>query len=170
MYDMDYNSDIMQEYLALYVGDKFNTYYKRVWENNYDKKLFLSFNLPALFVPFFWLLYRKMYVECIIFVLIDITLNSLSLSFVNVLLLIAMGFLGNNLYLRNVKINLSKISTNDNILQYLKNRESVNKKAVVIIVIILIILILITLIILKDFLPYIFVIIYGALNGLWVIR
>jgi len=165
---MDYNSDIVQEYLALYVGKKFNTYYKRIWENNYDKKLFLSFNLPALFVPFFWLLYRKMYLEWLIFVSISIIINSLSLGFVNVFLFIATGFLGNSLYLRNVKINLSKIPADENIINLLENRKSVNKEIIVIIAIVLVISILITLIILRDFLPYIFIIIYGALKGLWV--
>ena len=165
---MDYNSDITQEYLALYVGKKFDTYYKRIWENNYDKKLFLSFNLPALVVPFFWLLYRKMYLEWLIFVLISIVINSLSLGFVNVFLFIAMGFLGNSLYLRNVKINLSKISTDQNIISHLENIKSVNKEIIVIVAIALVISILVTLIILRDFLPYIFIVIYGALTGLWV--
>ena len=43
-----------------------------VFEKNRDKKLFFSLNLPALFIPGYWLLYRKMYKQFALYQLFEI--------------------------------------------------------------------------------------------------
>lgn len=42
-----------------------------VFKKNKDKKLFISLNLPALFISSYWMLYRKMYKHFALFLLLD---------------------------------------------------------------------------------------------------
>jgi len=151
---IDYTSEEIQNYIALFVGEKFNSYYKKVWENKYDKEWFLSFNIPAFFLNGLWFLYRKMYIEGIIFNVVSGFFGGIIyMSFysyfsdifaINVLYLFCLcscvitGFLGNYLYLRNVKINISKLikeKDGKNITEYLEKRKCTNLKIVIILVV-----------------------------------
>ena len=155
---IDYTSEEIQNYIALFVGEKFNTYYKKVWENKYDKEWFLSFNISAFFLDSLWFFYRKMYKEGIIFNVVSgffggIIYMSFDRYFPDIFHIIVLyllflllylcscvitGFLGNYLYLRNVKINISKLikeKGGKNITGYLGKRKCTNLKIVIILVV-----------------------------------
>jgi hypothetical protein len=165
---IDYTSEEIQNYIALFVGEKFNKYYKKVWENKYDKEWFLSFNISAFLLNNLWFFYRKMYKEGIIcgiaigffgnivstailsviylYWYISLHINNdifspfLKLSFLLYLCsCVIIGLLGNYLYLRNVKINISKLikeKDGENITEYLEKRKCTNIKIVIILVVI----------------------------------
>jgi hypothetical protein len=153
--NIDYTGEEIQNYIALFVGEKFNTYYKKVWENKYDKEWFLSFNIPAFFLNGLWFFYRKMYIEGIICNAVIIFFGNIvfkpfyryfpNIFSANVLQLflylfssVIFGFLGNYLYLRNVKINISKLikeKDSKNIMEYLEKRKCTNLKIVIILVV-----------------------------------
>jgi hypothetical protein len=162
---MDYAKEEIQNYIALFVGEKFNSYYKKVWENKYDKEWFLSFNISAFLLNNLWFFYRRMYKEGIIcgiatgfcyifFMLCYQFINNYFLeifnfhtSYLSFLYLyyclylcscIIIGFLGNYIYLRNVKINISKLikeKDGKNITEYLEKRKCTNLKIVIILVV-----------------------------------
>jgi hypothetical protein len=153
---MDYTGEEIQNYIALFVGEKFNSYYKKVWENKYNEKWFFSFNIPAFFLNGIWFFYRKMYIEGIICnAAINFFCNIVFKSFyryfpsifhINILSLflslfsnVIFGFLANYLYLRNVKINISKLikeKDSKNITEYLEKRKCTNIKIVIVLAVI----------------------------------
>lgn len=47
--------------MALYIGESYNSYYKRKWERLNKSSRKISFNLSSFFLLNFWLAYRKMY-------------------------------------------------------------------------------------------------------------
>jgi len=157
--NIDYIGEEIQNYIALFVGEKFNTYYKKVWENKYNEKWFLSFNISSFFLNGLWFIYRKMYIEGIICKAVIVffckivlrsfysyfpsifnnNINILSL-FLSLFSCVIFGFLGNYLYLRNVKINISKLikeKDSKNITEYLEKRRCTNLKIVIILTVIL---------------------------------
>jgi hypothetical protein len=65
--------------LAAYIDKNYVYYYKNEFYNKPEGTFFLSFNWAPLFLPFPWLLYRKMYREAVFF-LLPITLLLLLVS------------------------------------------------------------------------------------------
>jgi len=163
---IDYTSEEIQNYIALFVGEKFNKYYKKVWENKYDKEWFLSFNISAFLLNNLWFFYRKMNKEgnicgiagsfcygffmlCYQFInnyfleIFNIHTSYLSFLYIGYFIYLCssviIGFFGNYIYLRNVKINISKLikeQDGENITEYLEKRKCTNIKIVIILVVI----------------------------------
>jgi hypothetical protein len=137
---MDYNNNDIQDYIGLFVGKKYHTYYEKKWNNRHSRKLFLSFNISAFLFDYVWFLYRKMYVEgVVIYIIPAIIFNILLIFKIHYILLVFLfitlifklliGFLGNYLFLRNVRVSILKLTkeNNYNLFEYLKNRKCVNK-------------------------------------------
>ena len=88
-------SEHYETQLRNYVGES-TDYYIRVWKKNHGKGAFASWNWAALFVPTFWLFYRKMYLWCVIMIVALWVAAQIPLGMI--LLHILFGLMANRLY------------------------------------------------------------------------
>jgi len=64
-------------YFSLFIGNNYNEYYKEILENGKSKKYFFNWNWPAFLLTFYWLSYRKMYLEVLIILFLALYLKLL---------------------------------------------------------------------------------------------
>lgn len=57
---------LKENYLEVYIGNKYQDYFREKFAHKNNKKWFISWIWPPFFVGYGWLLYRKLYIETII--------------------------------------------------------------------------------------------------------
>lgn len=113
--------DVDDQRKALFVGAKYQTYYKEKFDLITPKKQMAGFNIAAFFLGIMWLFYRKMYaygfiaigltfVVGIIETMIGITGTGSSIAFA-----VVFGLMGNTLYKYFVDKKISTINSNEDI-------------------------------------------------------
>jgi hypothetical protein len=128
-----------ESYLRVYFGPRSEYYLKKYKAFHSGKKF--SFNISAFFAGLFWFLYRKLYVQAVLLLLLSYILRYLVTLFYNVVVVdveiqrlinllltatfgVICGFLGNYLYVkkseRQIKNALSKTENEDERIQLLK--------------------------------------------------
>ncbi len=104
-----------------FVGNNYY-YYKTKWEHQNPDKSFTSWNWVAFFFPYYWLAFRKMYLNAFLFFIVNL-LGSL-IPFVGIAIHCLMGCYGNYLYLKRCRSTIHTASqyTNEEAKTYL-NRQ-----------------------------------------------
>ena len=91
--------------LSTFVGDKYSSYYEKKWQLNSGQ--LKGFNVAAFFLGVVWLIYRKMYIYALIFIMLiglDIWIETYYPlpdsvgSAINIAIATTFGILGNTLY------------------------------------------------------------------------
>ena len=119
---------------AVFIGEKYASYYQAQFEKITPKKQYAGFNVAAFFLGVIWLFYRKMYsygfmsIALIVFIGIVEALLGIDSSGANIGLAIAFGMLGNTLYKHHVDKQITKIRQfgNGNVATELENRGGTN--------------------------------------------
>ena len=90
-----------EKYLKAFFG-KSAEYYLTKYNEYHEKNTLFPFSVPAFFLNIFWFLYRKLYLEFFIIMIIIALIPSISpwQNMVNIMILVCLGFLGNNLYIK----------------------------------------------------------------------
>lgn len=81
--------------IELFVGNN-NEYYKNKWRDKPERQNFASWNWPAFFFPVYWLAYRKMYFEALLYGVIS--LLSVIIPGSGLILRIVVGIYANSYY------------------------------------------------------------------------
>ena len=90
-------SEKTEDQLKIFVNENSDYYIKR-WRPNSDKKIFFSWNWSALLFTFSWLIYRKMYFEFAVFLIITLPLAFFPNLFISMLSRILLASSVNCLY------------------------------------------------------------------------
>ena len=125
-----------ENYLEIYIGNKYREFFKEKFLNRHNKKLFISWIWPPFFVGYGWLLYRKLYVETII-VFCFLIISGLILSIFNLdnilkniygCIKIIIAAMGNCLYYSKTNRVIKKLNDIDSVdhVQYLKKHGGTN--------------------------------------------
>lgn len=112
-----------------------------------DKK---TWNWSSFFLNTYWMIYRKMYLEALIFYSVNLIISFIPFigSILNMLLYIGLGMFGNSLYLNYINRRFKQINSADSTLrQILINKYGGTNLPLAIVISILLSLISITLII-----------------------
>lgn len=111
--------DVDAQRRALFVGDKYQSYYQEKFDLITPKKQTAGFNIAAFFLGIMWLFYRKMYaygfmaiglffVVGIIETLIGMTGTASSIAFA-----VVFGLMGNTIYKHFVEKKISQTHSNE---------------------------------------------------------
>lgn len=114
--------------LYTYIGPKNLDYYAKTFKTHKDSDNFASWNWCSfLFTPF-WLLYRKMYIWFVVFIIAESVIDTFSFIFpllgsiLRIVLMVVFGIFGNSMYLNSAKYRIRKIN---NTLQSYKHKDLV---------------------------------------------
>jgi hypothetical protein len=130
--------------VELYVGERFNDYYKQTWEKLNKSSHKISFNLGSFFFLNFWLAYRKMFKWAYGLMLTTLAIQIIAnytprfvdiiFNIIDVVLWLAMIFWGDYLYqkhtLKEVQKLREKYPNLDQRVEYLMNKGGASSKAV----------------------------------------
>ena len=67
--------ELKKLYISTYVGKNYDTYYKEKFDNKPNNKIYASLCWPPIIFGPFWLIYRKMYKEALLFIFIPIIIT-----------------------------------------------------------------------------------------------
>lgn len=113
-----------------FVGDNYY-YYKQKWEHQNPDHSFTSWNWAAFFFPFYWMVFRKMYLYSFLFLLASI----FGFLFpIGIILHCLVGAYGNYLYFKtcNLRIRTASQYSNDDAITYLNKRGGTSLIGVII--------------------------------------
>ena len=107
--------DQLEHDRALFIGEKYASYYQAQFEKITPKKQYAGFNIAAFFLGVAWLFYRKMYsygfmaIGLIVVIGVIETLLGIEGTGASMGLAAAFGLLGNTLYKHHVDTQIAKI-------------------------------------------------------------
>ena len=67
--------ELKEIYISIYVSKNYDTYYKEKFDNKSHDKIYASLCWPPIIFGPFWLVYRKMYKEALLFIFIPIIIT-----------------------------------------------------------------------------------------------
>jgi uncharacterized membrane protein len=112
-----------------FVGSNYY-YYKTKWEHQTPDRSFTSWNWAAFFVPFYWMIYRKMYLYAFLFFIASIVGTIFPIGLIFHCLV---GVFANYLYLKtcNTTIKTASQYNNENAMTYIKKKGGTNGLGVI---------------------------------------
>ncbi len=112
-----------------FVGSNYY-YYKKKWEYQIPDRSFTSWNWAAFFFPFYWMIYRKMYLYSFLFFIAGIVGSIFPVGLIFHCLI---GVYGNYLYFKtcNNTIRTASQYNNENAIVYLKKKGGSNLLGVI---------------------------------------
>lgn len=118
----------------IFVGEN-TDYYKNKWRNIRTDQTFESWNIAAVFFPFYWLLYRKMYLEAFICFISSLVLLIIPMGFLVPHLVI--GMFGNSIYRKKALTVIRQTSgmTAEEAKRYIKKQGGTCFLAIIIIIV-----------------------------------
>ena len=139
----------------LFIGDKYDSYYKAKFDEMTPKKQMAGFNFGSFFFGPVWLFYRKMYVYALIYIAfmfvfgMIITIFELPEAFDrggSIGIAVSMGFIGNTLYKSFVEKKIKMIVSDSppTVEEQLKQKGGTNIIAALLFVVVMIILIMLS--------------------------
>ena len=144
-------SDTAQEdhYKTLFIGEKYQTYYKEKFDQITPKKLMAGFNIAAFFLGIAWLFYRKMYAYGFVCIGLLFLLGMIEGYFninenaSNIGLAVFFGLMGNTLYKQFVEkqISTAQQSAAGNLEEQVRQKGGTNIWAALAIVTVIILLV-----------------------------
>ncbi|WP_297630307.1 DUF2628 domain-containing protein [uncultured Clostridium sp.] len=102
--------------LYTYIGPKNLDYYARIFKIHQGSDNFVSWNWCSFFFTPFWLLYRKMYLWFLVFMIAESIIDTFSFMFpflgflLKIALMVIFGLFGNSIYLNSAKYRIRKIN------------------------------------------------------------
>lgn len=99
-----------EELIRLFVGENFGKF-EAVYEKMKIKKGALGWCWTAFFLPSVWLLYRKLYIEAVVILVLPVVILTIfpNLDIANVGISVAVAMTGKNYYLGRAKTKIGKI-------------------------------------------------------------
>lgn len=126
---------LTNEEIDAFVGVKSN-FYKKKW-NKYSQSTFKGWNWAAFLIGALWIIYRKMYIEALLFLMFTFFIymwsevfiqSDIFTLFLDCFIFVLPGYCGNLVYYKKALRTLNKTSglNESDLLKYLKDKGGVN--------------------------------------------